>query len=298
MATKKETSTKKPAAKKSTKKVAAKKEVNLVAETEAKEVAIPEVKELAINSPADMDELLLQDAGSGLENMTKDDFAIPRLSILQALSPQVNKRDGEYVDGAEASMIMENVGNEFFDGEAGIIVVPLSFRRTIIEWALRESSGGFINDHGYQPSLLEHCQKDDKGRLINNAGNQLVDTCEYLVYIVTDGDWQPAMISMSSTQLRKSKRWNTLISSVKIDSKAGRITAPIFYMSYLLTTVPESNEKGSWFGWAIKKNKKIFDIEYGREIYLAARELKAQFDTGAVKVAEHQPVTGDDDSPM
>ena len=40
------------------------------------------------------------DAGSGLENMTADDFTIPRLKILQALSPEVNTRDGKHIEGA------------------------------------------------------------------------------------------------------------------------------------------------------------------------------------------------------
>ena len=39
-------------------------------------------------------DMLLEDAGSASEGMSKDDMMIPRLSILQQMSPQINKRDG------------------------------------------------------------------------------------------------------------------------------------------------------------------------------------------------------------
>ena len=41
-------------------------------------------------------------AGRGTEQITSKDMSIPFLRILAQLSPQVNKRDGSYVEGAEA----------------------------------------------------------------------------------------------------------------------------------------------------------------------------------------------------
>lgn len=236
--------------------------------------------------PADIFQLLMEDIGSGQENMTKEDFAIPRLAILQPTSPKVDKRNGEYVEGAEASMIIESVSNQLFDGEEGIVIVPVTFRRTIIEWGLREKGGGFLDDHGNNPQLLLDCKKDDKGRLINERGNQLVDTCEYYVFIVTEEGHQPAVLSMSSTQISKSKRWNTLINNIRVQTPQGKISPAIFYMSYRFTTVPESNEKGNWIGWAIKKEKPTMELEDGKNIYLDAREFQKQIKEGSVKVAE------------
>ena len=39
-----------------------------------------------------------QDAQSGFDNMSSDDYALPFLRILGQLSPQCNKRDAKYVD--------------------------------------------------------------------------------------------------------------------------------------------------------------------------------------------------------
>ncbi len=40
---------------------------------------------------------MLKDANSGLENVTSEDLAIPFMRIIQAMSPQVNARDGKHI---------------------------------------------------------------------------------------------------------------------------------------------------------------------------------------------------------
>lgn len=256
--------------------------------------------------PAEFSELLVQDAGAGQENMTSEELAIPRLAILQSNSPQVEKRSEQHIDGAESSMIMENVSSELFDGEQGIVVVPISFRRTVIEWRLRENNGGgFVADIGLDFEALKAATKDDKNRLINADGNQLVDTYEYFVFLIDEGeciDWRPAVISMTSSNITTAKRWNTLINQIKVNGPDGsRITPASFYMAYRLTTVPKSNEQGSWFAWSVIKEKPVFKIGNGMDVYLAARDFKSQVDSNSVKVAEPNMAEEEiatEDSPM
>ena len=47
--------------------------------------------------------------------------------------------------GAEEGQIFDNVTNELFDGDKGITVVPVTFRKTYIEWT---DDRKFVNDHG------------------------------------------------------------------------------------------------------------------------------------------------------
>ena len=105
--------------------------------------------------------LLLEDAGSASDNMTADDMLIPRLRILQSGSPVVKKSDGAYVKGAEEGMIFDNVSNQLFSGETGITVVPVSYRRTFIEWT---DDRKFVADHGINcTALLEKSTDDGRG---------------------------------------------------------------------------------------------------------------------------------------
>ena len=71
------------------------------------------------------EEMLYEDSGAGAEGITSQDLMVPRISILQSPSPQVNKRDGKYVQGAEVGFIYNTVSNEVVDGEEGISVVPI-----------------------------------------------------------------------------------------------------------------------------------------------------------------------------
>ena len=41
------------------------------------------------------------DAGAGISNIKQDDLALPFLKVLGQLSPECNKRDAKYVEGAE-----------------------------------------------------------------------------------------------------------------------------------------------------------------------------------------------------
>ena len=49
------------------------------------------------------------DASQGAQNISQEDLALPFLKILGQLSPEVNKRDGKYVEGAEPGKIINTV---------------------------------------------------------------------------------------------------------------------------------------------------------------------------------------------
>lgn len=246
----------------------------------------------------------MKDAGIGTEDMSREDMAIPFLHILQQLSPQLNKREGEYVEGAEAGFIFNSVTKGLIDGEKGAIVVPVSFTRNYSEWKPRASGGGFVKDHGNDGSVLDRCETDiATGRSVTQNGTEIVTAGMYYVLLVNPetGAYEQAVISMTSTQLKKSRKWNTLISTLQIPKPngGGFFTPAMFYMSYKLTSVPESNDKGSWFGWSVERYKPTPALPDGQNVYLAARAFRELIQAGRVKVQPTpQPGTGGDEVPF
>ena len=257
----------------------------------ANEVANKKENSVAKFDPA----ILVEDAGVGQESMDREDYMIPRLQILQSLSPQVNKRDGAHIEGAEAGFILNTVTREAYDGEKGIVVIPINYRRAYIEWKPRGAGGGLIRDHGNDSSILQDCTRDEETfRDLTKDGNEIVTTAEYYCYVVDvhTGVFTQALIAMSSSQLKKARRWNSMIAQLQIENPKGGLFNPAcFWNAYKLTTIPEENDKGSWFGWQIDQ---MFDsssggiiknIHNGQDIYLAARAFRDQIKQGGVNVS-------------
>ena len=54
--------------------------------------------------------------------------------------------------------------------------------------------------------------KGDKGRDVMPNGNELQNTAQhYVLLLKEDGGYEQAVISMKSTQLKKSRRWNSMM---------------------------------------------------------------------------------------
>ncbi len=209
-----------------------------------------ELAEHEENAIQTMDEAaLFANADNAADDFGQEDLTLPRLIALQSNSPQVAKRENTYVEGAEPGMIYDTVGSELWDGEKGIVILPIFFRHTYVEWILRENGGGFIADHGLHngAELLKSCTKDDKNRDMLPSGNQLVNTLEYVVYYLNAEGYGQAILTMTSTQLRKGKTWNSNIRK----PLPGGIPAPFYGRAFRFKTIPESNDKGQWFGWQI-----------------------------------------------
>ena len=230
------------------------------------------------------------DAGQGL-NMTQEDLALPFLKVLGQLSPECNKRDAKHVEGAEPGMIINTVTGEVYDGVKGIDVVPVHYKRQHIEWQDRGESQGApvkIYDAGDDlPSTTR--DKFNKDRLSN--GNYLENTASHFVVILGDSP-TTALLSMKATQLKVSRKWNSMMMGLKMQGKNGMFTPPTYSHIYKLKTVQQSNDKGTWFGWDVSRVGPISDPG----IYKIAKDFGANVSKGDVKV-KHGEQESKSDSP-
>lgn len=210
-------------------------------------------KETAIATYSGFEEF----AGGGFSEVNTEDLAIPFLRILAQLSPQVNKRDGAYVDGAEAGMVYNTVMNRAFNGEEGILVVPCHYNRRYVEWQPREKGGGYVASYEPEDPIVRTTTKGSKGEDILPNGNLLTPTAQFFVLFLHEEGAQRALITMTSTQLKKARKWLSQMESMKANGKNGLYTLPMFSQIYRLRTVEERNDKGSWFGWEISRERPL-----------------------------------------
>ena len=221
-----------------------------------------------------------QDAQAGFQNMEQADLALPFLRILGQLSPQVNKRDAKYVNGAEPGMIYNTVTGELYDGEKGINVIPAYYKREYVEWQDRgEGSGAPVAIHSSSSDILTQTKRDAsyKDRLPN--GNYIDKTASHFV-IVNSKSPSTALIAMKSTQLKISRKWNSMMASIKMKGKNGMFTPAFFSHTYKLRTTQQSNDKGTWFGWEVSKIGPVQD----KSLYENAKAFSESVSKGDVKV--------------
>ena len=229
------------------------------------------------------------DAQQGAQNISQEDLALPFLKILGQLSPEVNKRDGKYVEGAEPGKIINTVTNALYDE---INVVPCHYKRQYIEWADRgTSTGAPVAIHEADSDIVSQTTrgKDYKDRLPN--GNYLDNTANHFVLVLGDNP-QTALISMKSTQLKVSRKWNSMMMGIKMQGKNGLFTPPTYSHIYKLSTVQMSNDKGTWFGWDVSKigpvsDKSIYDMSKSFAESVGKGETQAKYGSEETKTSSN-----------
>lgn len=229
-----------------------------------------------------------EDAESGFEEADADAYAIPFLTILQALSPQCTPTKGEYIKEAMQGEIFNSVSEDRVSGEAGCELLPVHYKRAYIEWQPRDSGGGFVAEHSVADGqdLLDQSTKNDNGQDVLPNGNYLADTrSHYVLVLAKDGSTTPAVMTMTSTQMKKSRRWMSVMQNIKMERADGtQFTPPMFSHTYSVTTVAESNDKGSWYGWKITKAAQVTDAN----LYNAAKSFRDAVLSGEAKEAAPQ----------
>ena len=229
--------------------------------------------------PANMFE---DDAAKGLGAIGQEDLALPFLKILGQLSPEVNKRDGKYVEGAEPGMIFNSVSGELYDGVKGIDVIPCFYKLEYIEWKDRgEGLGAPVAIYDSSSDIMSKTKPDAnyKDRLPN--GNYIDKTASHFVVVSGDSP-STALISMKSTQLKISRKWNSMMSGIKMKGANGMFTPASFSHIYKLKTTQMSNDKGTWFGWEVSKVGPVTD----KGLYDQAKSFSENISKGSVK-AKH-----------
>lgn len=255
--------------------------------------AVAKAKETAVST--DVLDDIFDHAGEGAA-FDSSEMQIPFVRLLQALSPQLNKKKAEYIEGASSGDAFNNVTNQYWDGEEGLTVIPCFQTTKYLEFTPRDMGGGFRGEIPANSPLLQQTQRSGSKEILPN-GNELVKSDQHFCLIVEeDGSFQPVVIDMKSTQLKVSRRWKTQIAMQKIKHpKDGRmITPPVFATMWKLRSVEESNDQGSWSNWTVER---IGTVE-NRDILLEAKAFRDSVMAGEVKAApdEHeQPRASEDE---
>lgn len=219
----------------------------------------------------------MQDKGErGSENVDLNDVTIPRLEVIQSLSPQRKKNDPEYIEGAEEGMMFNSATRELYQGS--VYICPVYFRKEWVIWKDRNAGGGFkgafSSPEEANAALME---------LENPQGHDIVDTHQHFCLLVgEDGSISEVVMSMSRSKMKVSRNLNTQVRLAGGDR---------FSRIYKVSVVEDKSDKGEYF------NYKIEQLGYAPEnVFKAAEETYEAVKGGARDVArEEAEVSGQTD---
>jgi hypothetical protein len=246
--------------------------------------------------PADLLEDMQKHAGEGVSK-AQDDNLVPLVYILQKQSPQVEKRDSKYVEGAEAADIwLRNAPSPIVKGEEGILFQPCYFSIDWVEWVPRDKGGGFVARHKELPKdAAKHVdpQNPNKVKYLRPNGNEVIQTRNHIGYVLNGKQPLPYVIPMYSSGHTTSREWMFRINSQQLPNGQ---TAASYARLYRLRTRARSNQLGTWYSWDIADEGWVSKDQWerGKQLYkaFAGGEKEAE-----APIAPDETVT-DDNAPM
>lgn len=234
-----------------------------------KQVAEAANKELAV--------INYEEDGANATQFDQDDQTTPFLKVLQKGSPEVDRDQSEYIEGAAAGMVLNTSTKRLTDGP--VVVIPCGYDRQFLEWVPRESGGGFKGAVSRDFAL--GLEKDDRGRYLHPNGNYVMDTRVWYVLQVIGNDVEPAVVSLKSTAIKRSREWADAIGAIRLPRADGTTFRPADYShTYVMSVTHESKGEDTWKLPKFAVGEQIQDPA----IYLAAKQFADIVGKGGAKV--------------
>lgn len=213
----------------------------------------------ALFTPAtqsDMPAHIDKNSSLGNENVSQNDLQVPRLKLLQDLSPECKKSKAEYVPGAEPGKLLVTTTSELLDS---VYVINLKYTRGFNLWKKRELGGGLFGSFASEAEAEGHMQSNNLPR----EQYDIVETADHHCLRVNPetGDVSPIIVSFQSTGLRISNQWNTQLQLLGGDR---------FASIWELAVSEASNNRGTWYALQPKNMGWV-----NEELYNGAKETYA-----------------------
>jgi hypothetical protein len=173
----------------------------------------------------------------GSENVTNADMVLPRLEIVQALSPikdeNPDAREGCLFNSATVAVIGDSA-----------YIVPIFYRMEWLVWKDQNKGGGFFGAYDSEAAAAARVREEvENGE--DEEDLEVVDTpVHYCLRIVPDPKAEGGMrteqivISMAKTKAKVSRKWNAMIQIAGGDR---------FSRVYKLSTFKDKNKQGKTF---------------------------------------------------
>lgn len=236
-----------------------------------KEVAVRE--DQAVMFAQETPSYIAQNTARGSEEVRSSDMVLPRLEIVQALSP-IKETNEEAKEG----LLFNSVTQEVIGDVA--YFVPVYYRMEFLVWKDQKKGGGFFGSFNSRQAAEARVQEAVSAGE-NPDDLEIVDTpVQYGIRITPSGFSEQIVISMAKTKAKVSRKWNAMIQIAGGDR---------FSRVYKLSSFRDENSKGQKF-----YNFTVQPAGFAPEkVYREAERLYEVFKNQDVRVAHDTVVDND-----
>ena len=165
-------------------------------------VGVPATQESALILMGDQQVVpdYIKQGNRGSENVGTEDLVIPRLEVVQALSPALERDNPGYIEGAKAGDLTNSVTRQLYGRE--VFVVPVYFTKQWLIWKDREKGGGFRGAYPSQVEANERIEQED-----DSEDLEAIDTPTHLCLLIDtqENKVDEVMVSMPKTRFRSTE---------------------------------------------------------------------------------------------
>lgn len=253
---------------------------------------VAEAKTKAVAAPAND---YGDDAGVGMEGITQDEMLIPFVRIVQPTAQILKEASPNYDENVRQGMMMNTALGTYCSRKHGFGFIPCFRDSSYTEWVPVDAGGGFRGTWAHDDPRVSVLLKEQGGfKALKTGvdGTELVETFSlYGVVVPRDeetGRWEvegmtAGVIAFTSTQIKKYKQLITRLQAL-VGSPQPRY--PMFCWRWNVTTQPEKNKKGDYYGWKFELAEDTADASRmppSDPIYQMAREINQLVKSGTAK---------------
>lgn len=225
----------------------------------------------------------------------QDQLIIPRITILQDLSPQVKVGNSEHIEGARPGMIFNTVTGEVM---TSLVFVPAFFAVRHVAWKPRRNGGGLIEAEVDPEILIEAngWRRENAGKWIGRWTVATKDGEEQVpVEVIKAGEWAgiairddggllPVAISFPGSKAKVGKKINSTIDLAELPGKKDFFKPLPYAHTFTLLTGTEPGPEGDFWNFVISQNGWTTNAR----AYNKAKDLREAIKSGEATVADVQ----------
>lgn len=195
--------------------------------------------------------------GRGNEDVSAAHLTIPRVSLLQKMSDEVDRHHINYVKDAKDGDFLNKLTRENY-GDS-LYVIPIKFKEEFAVWRKRDAGGGLIGTFKTEADARAAVQANEKPQDLDivqgHAHALLIKNPE------TGELSKPVIMDFSSSKLKVSRGWNS-----QIDIKGGDRFSGLWKLSSVAAMSRSKQQfmtlEVSFIGWATEEDYKTAEAYY------------------------------------